>query len=107
MNYNLKQFAKLLERRLNCFSLIFKLLQYIRNSSFTLQGRQIQFDKYGDPPASLALVLWRPGQDPLFVKIATYESQPTVRFVLNEDLIPWFKNGTVSQIILKHLTAFI
>ncbi|XP_062854596.1 taste receptor type 1 member 1-like [Trichomycterus rosablanca] len=71
------------------------LLQYLRNSSFTLQGRQIKFDKYGDPPASFALVLWRPSQDPLFVKVATYETHPTVRFTLNDDLIPWFKNGTV------------
>lgn len=74
----------------------FKLLNYLKKLSFKLQNQQIEFDKHGDPPASLAAVLWRPNKYPLFVMAATYESHPTIQFTLNSRAVPWSKNGTVS-----------
>ncbi|KAF5907263.1 taste receptor type 1 member 1-like, partial [Clarias magur] len=70
------------------------LLRYLRKLSFTLQNQQIQFNQNGDPPASLAVVLWRPKETPLFAIVATYESQPTIRFTMNSGAVPWSKNGT-------------
>ncbi|XP_017322619.1 taste receptor type 1 member 1 [Ictalurus punctatus] len=71
------------------------LLSYLKKLSFTLQNQQIEFDKHGDPPASLAVVLWRPNKNPLFVMAATYESYPTIQFTLNRRAVPWSDNSTV------------
>ncbi|KAF7695056.1 hypothetical protein HF521_006779 [Silurus meridionalis] len=71
------------------------LLGYLRKISFTLQNQEIEFDQHGDPPASLAVVLWRPNKTPLFVMAATYESHPTIQFTLNSRVVPWTQNGTV------------
>lgn len=61
-----------------------------------LQNQSIRYNQYGDPPASLAIVLWKPEENPLFVGVATYNTHPTITFTLNNDLIPWSENGTVS-----------
>uniref|UniRef100_A0AAR2JXH2 Receptor ligand binding region domain-containing protein n=1 Tax=Pygocentrus nattereri TaxID=42514 RepID=A0AAR2JXH2_PYGNA len=71
------------------------LLQYVRKSNFALHNRVIRFDEYGDPPASFAVVHWRPKRDPFFVMVGTYDTYPTVRFTLNNNLVSWYDNGTV------------
>ncbi|XP_036433933.1 taste receptor type 1 member 1-like [Colossoma macropomum] len=71
------------------------LLQYVRKSNFTLHNRLIRFDEYGDPPASFAVVHWRPKRDPFFLMVGTYDTYPTVRFTLNNNLVSWYDNGTV------------
>ncbi|KAL7884314.1 hypothetical protein AOLI_G00070840 [Acnodon oligacanthus] len=71
------------------------LLQYVRKSNFTLNNRVIRFDENGDPPASFAVVHWRPKRDPFFVMVGTYDTYPTVQFTLNNNLVSWYDNGTV------------
>lgn len=73
-----------------------KLLQNVKQTNFILQNQYIRYNQYGDPPASLAVVLWKPEEDPLFVVVATYKTHPTVKFTLNSSLVPWSDNGTVS-----------
>lgn len=88
-----------------CLALFFpKLLSYLRKLSFTLQNQEIEFDQHGDPPASLAVVLWRPNQNPLFVVAATYESHPTIQFNLDSRTVPWSQNGTVSNLLIDWFT---
>ncbi|XP_060786728.1 taste receptor type 1 member 1-like [Neoarius graeffei] len=71
------------------------LLNYMRKSTFMLQNQLYKFDQYGDPPANLAVVLWRPKKNPLFVMAASYESSPKIQFIVNTHIIPWSENGTV------------
>ncbi|XP_062854597.1 taste receptor type 1 member 1-like [Trichomycterus rosablanca] len=71
------------------------ILQKVKKVSFKLQDRHIQFDEHGDPPASLAVVLWRPDKNPFFGVVATFETHPAVLLTLNNDFSPWSKNGTV------------
>lgn len=68
----------------------------MKKLSFQLQNRVIQFDEHGDPPASLAVVLWRPDKNPFFVVVATFDTHPMVRLTIKNDFIPWSKNDTVS-----------
>ncbi|GAA6112023.1 taste receptor type 1 member 1-like [Tachysurus ichikawai] len=71
------------------------ILQNMRQTSFILQNQYVKFNHYGDPPASLAVVLWKPEENPLFVVVAAYNTHPTINFTLNDDLVPWSENGTV------------
>ncbi|XP_053092063.1 taste receptor type 1 member 1-like [Pangasianodon hypophthalmus] len=99
-------FASALHQALNCSMAgcdpprdipPYVLLNYLRKLSFTLQNQQIEFDERGDPPASLAVALWRPNKNPLFVMAATYESHPTIQFTLNRRANPWSENGTCEK----------
>ncbi|XP_049341514.1 taste receptor type 1 member 1-like [Astyanax mexicanus] len=71
------------------------VLQHIRKSNFTLQNRQIKYDANGDPPASYAVVLWRPETDPFFLTVGTYDTYPTVQFTLIKNLVTWYENRSV------------
>lgn len=79
---------------------LFKILQNMRQTSFILQNQYVKFNHYGDPPASLAVVLWKPEENPLFVVVAAYNTHPTINFTLNDDLVPWSENGTVSHLFV-------
>ncbi|XP_053360588.1 taste receptor type 1 member 1-like [Clarias gariepinus] len=70
------------------------VLRNVRQTNFTLQNQYIRYNQNGDPPASLAVALWRPDENPFFLVVATYKTQPVVKFTLNKQLVPWFENGT-------------
>ncbi|KAI5621965.1 taste receptor, type 1, member 2, tandem duplicate 2 precursor, partial [Silurus asotus] len=71
------------------------VLQNVRQTRFRLQNQDIKYNQNGDPPASLAVVLWRPQENPLFVVVAAYKTYPTVRFTFHNYLVPWSDNSTV------------
>lgn len=94
---------------LNSFCSLFsiKILQNMRQTSFILQNQYIRYNQYGDPPASLALVLWKPEENPLFVVVATYNTYPIINFTFNDYLTPWSGNGTVSIFVCIYVTRLL
>ncbi|XP_061115110.1 taste receptor type 1 member 1-like [Conger conger] len=90
----------------------FKLLKEIKKSDFKLLDQHIKFDENGDPPSRYDIVFWAlgtscPVQDVAsddteldlgschFQTVGSYDTQPDIRFIINETLIQWYTNGTI------------
>ncbi|KAI4902801.1 hypothetical protein NFI96_011175 [Prochilodus magdalenae] len=76
--------------------LIPMLLRELKNSNFSLNGRQVKYDDNGDPPVSFAVVQWRPeSSSPLIEVVGSYDTYPETTFTINDSLIHWDDDGSV------------
>lgn len=81
----------------NIVSDILQLLEEIKTLDFPLKGRKVKYDQNGDPSVFYDVVLWRlKARNPVFERIGTYNSYPEVTFTINNSLIGWDADASVS-----------
>lgn len=76
-----------------------QLLGEIKKLDFLLHGRQVKYDANGDPSVSYAVVLWHTETNPQWIEmVGTYDTYPEITFTINNSLLPWRNNVSVSYL---------
>uniref|UniRef100_A0A671R1D9 Taste receptor type 1 member 1-like n=1 Tax=Sinocyclocheilus anshuiensis TaxID=1608454 RepID=A0A671R1D9_9TELE len=75
----------------------YMLLEQMKKLDFPLNGHQVKYDDNGDPTVSFSVVLWNTETNPpRFDMVGTYETYPEITFNINNTLLHWHNNGSVS-----------
>lgn len=76
---------------------ILQLLKEMKTLDFLLNGRKVKYDQNGDLPVFYDVVFWRlEASPPVFERIGTYNSYPEITFTINNSLIGWDSEASVS-----------
>lgn len=76
---------------------ILQLLKEMKTLDFLLNGRKVKYDQNGDLPVFYDVVFWRlEASPPVFERIGTYNSYPEITFTINNSLIGWDSDASVS-----------
>ncbi|XP_064156289.1 taste receptor type 1 member 1-like [Anguilla rostrata] len=74
----------------------YELLKEIKKTDFQLLNQRVKFDANGDSPSRYNIVFWNlDNSENPFQHVGSYDTEPVVRFSINESLIHWYSNGTI------------
>lgn len=86
---------------------ILQLVEEIKKLDFLLNGRKVKYDQNGDPPVFYDVVFWRlEASPPVFERIGTYSSYPDITFSINNSLIGWDSDASVSSSFINHVLRY-
>lgn len=87
---------------------ILQLLKEIKQVDFLLHGRKVKYDQNGDLPVFYDVIFWRlETSPPVFERIGTYYSYPEIAFTINNSLIGWDNDASVSSTLIHHSRGYI
>ncbi len=70
----------------------------MKKLDFPLNNRQVKYDENYDPIISYAVVHWQTNVNPpQFVMVGTYDTYPKTTFTIDNSLLPWNTNDSVSR----------
>lgn len=76
---------------------VLQLMKEIKKLDFLLNGRKVKYDQNGDSPVFYDVVFWHlEASPPVIKRIGTYSSYPEITFTINNSLIGWDSDASVS-----------
>lgn len=86
-----------------------QLLGQIKKLDFPLNGRQVKYDDNGDPTVSFSVIRWHTETNPpRFDMVGRYDTYPEITFTINNSLLSWHNNGSVSYFLVStYLNIFL
>ncbi|KAI2661242.1 Taste receptor type 1 member 1 [Labeo rohita] len=86
----------------------YMLMGEMRKLDFPLNGRQVKYDENYDPTISYAVVLWHTDVNPpQFEMVGTYDTYPKTTFTIDNSLLPWLNNDSVSCTCLLLVSFYL